>query len=313
MNHHPQYQNYQNYQNYPQKNHQTNQNHQNHQNNQNQTNQLRNYKDNSCNNCGKIGHFYHQCKLPIISFGVIAYREALHDGDQLRFLMIRRSHTLGFVDFIRGKYSIYNREYLLNLFQEMTVAEKECLKTQDFKHIWSKMWSKPKSKMSEGEYNEIVTSQDKFNTLKTGIINHVGEEYSIEQLIQDSNEFALYEEQEWGFPKGRREQHEKDYDCALREFAEETGYSPRYLMPIENLMPFEEIFMGSNLRSYKHKYFLMKMPDILPESERYDSFEVSKMEWKTFEECIACIRPYNLEKIRVIECVHACLSQYKVV
>ena len=27
-----------------------------------------------CNNCGKNGHLYHQCKLPITSVGVIAFR-----------------------------------------------------------------------------------------------------------------------------------------------------------------------------------------------------------------------------------------------
>jgi hypothetical protein len=28
--------------------------------------------------------------------------------------------------------------------------------------------------------------------------------------------------------------------------------------------------------------------------------EVSKVEWKSYEECISCFRPYNLEKIRIL-------------
>jgi len=277
-------------------------------------------REQTCNNCGKIGHFYHQCKIPIISFGVIAFKKDKgNDTDKenastspYKFLMIRRRHTLGFVDFIRGKYSIYNREYLLNLFREMTIHEKEILKQQEFNQIWNQIWSKPRARMSESEYSEIMSSFDKFVSLKSGIINHLGEEYSIEQLIQESNEIAVYDEPEWGFPKGRRESNEKDYDCALREFTEETGYSSRRLVSIENIFPFEEIFMGSNLRSYKHKYFLMKIQDDgLQKNENMpDPFEVSKMEWKTYEECIACIRPYNLEKIKTIERVYKCLSEY---
>ena len=30
---------------------------------------------NYCNNCGKTGHLFHNCKMPITSLGVIAFRE----------------------------------------------------------------------------------------------------------------------------------------------------------------------------------------------------------------------------------------------
>jgi adenylosuccinate synthase len=60
--------------------------------------------------------------MPIISMGVIAFTNDETTGE-LRFLMIRRKDTLGFMDFMRGKYSIYNKEYILNLLKEMTVEE----------------------------------------------------------------------------------------------------------------------------------------------------------------------------------------------
>jgi hypothetical protein len=28
---------------------------------------------NTCNNCGKLGHQFNQCKLPIISYGIILF------------------------------------------------------------------------------------------------------------------------------------------------------------------------------------------------------------------------------------------------
>ena len=61
---------------------------------------------NYCNNCGKNGHLYHQCKVPITSFGVISFR--FKEGE-LQYLMICRKNTLGYIDFMRGKYSINNK------------------------------------------------------------------------------------------------------------------------------------------------------------------------------------------------------------
>jgi len=36
----------------------------------------------------------------------------------------------------------------------------------------------------------------------------------------------------------------------------------------------------------------------------YERSEVSKMEWKSYEDCINAIRPYNLEKTRLITNIH---------
>ena len=80
--------------------------------------------ENYCNNCGKSGHVYHQCKLPITSIGIVVFR--IKDNIP-EFLMIRRKDTLGHVDFMRGKYSLNNKEYILNMLNQMTICEKESL------------------------------------------------------------------------------------------------------------------------------------------------------------------------------------------
>ena len=66
-----------------------------------------------CNNCGKTGHAFHQCKHPITSIGVIAFRHGKQGNKE--YLMIRRKDTLGFVDFMRGKYQVPNKLYLMNI------------------------------------------------------------------------------------------------------------------------------------------------------------------------------------------------------
>ena len=76
---------------------------------------------NFCNNCGKQGHGFHQCKIPITSLGVITLTKI---DNELRMLLICRKDSLGFVDFVRGRYSIENKEYLVDMMNIMTVSEK---------------------------------------------------------------------------------------------------------------------------------------------------------------------------------------------
>ena len=267
--------------------------------------------NNICLNCEKYGHHHYQCKIPILSVGIIAFTK--NSEGEIKYLMIRRRHTLGFVDFIRGKYSIYNKEYILNLFFQMTKKEKEFLLTKEFSELWNYLWNKENA----NQYHlEQLNSKDKFSALKCGITNLQDNTYTLESLINESNENSNWEEPEWGFPKGRKNYNEKDLDGALREFTEETGYSSKQLKIVENIVPFEEIFMGSNYKSYKHRYFMMMMQNnnITNETiENSNNIEVSKIEWKTFEQCIESIRPYNLEKIRMITNIHKCFQQLKIV
>jgi len=264
-----------------------------------------------CNNCGKSGHIYNNCKLPIISIGIIAFRKN-PVANQIEYLMICRKHTLGFMDFIRGKYSVYNRDYILNLFFEMTESELQLIREKDFDKIWKTIWNGSKPTIAQ-YWTEEAISSEKFQTLMGGIISH-SEYYSLDTLLQDRDRQPKWSEPEWGFPKGRRNQGEKDYDCAIREFSEETGYSKFCLNNLDNLLPYEEIFIGSNYKSYKHKYFVMYMnyADSL-KTNFQENDEVSKAEWKSFDDALEIIRPYNLEKIRILENVNRCLMSYRVI
>lgn len=276
-----------------------------------------------CNNCGKGGHIFHQCKIPITSIGIIVFRKV--DGvDQ--YLMIRRKDTLGHIDFMRGKYSVYNKHYLINMLNQMTVLEKEHMISSDFDSLWRRLWLSnssvpPTSEKQCYTLNQIPSqykgeehvSREKFNALVSGISTQ-NDFYTLADLIEESNRTSAWEEAEWGFPKGRRNPQEKDYQCASREFEEETGYPIHMLKQVQNILPFEEIFTGSNYKSYKHKYYLMYMPSSVEEDSsfpsKYDATEISKMEWKTYEQCLEVIRPYNIEKMKILSRIHECIQQY---
>jgi ADP-ribose pyrophosphatase YjhB (NUDIX family) len=261
---------------------------------------------NYCNNCGKPGHLYHQCKLPITSFGIIVFRIY---NNNIQYLMIRRKDTLGFIDFMRGKYSIYNKDYVINMLKQMTVEEKGLLAVGDFNLLWKRIWGD--EHISNQYKAEEIISRDKYNALFSGVMVN-NELFSLNTLIEESYKYDIWTEPEWGFPKGRRNYQESDYECALREFQEETGYSHKTLKNIKNILPYEEIFTGSNYKSYKHKYYLtfMKLDNTLKQSN-YEPTEVSKMEWKSYEDSIQCIRKYNLEKKRILSNINETIKSYR--
>lgn len=264
------------------------------------------YAENYCNNCGKPGHSYSQCKTPITSNGIIVFRK--NKQGEVQYLMIRRKDSLGHIDFMRGKYSVKNKYYIINMMKQMTIDEKRRMQTDSFDELWKQIWGG--TNISAQYKNEEGISREKFQLLSKGIITS-DDAYNLQDLIRESNGEVEWEETEWGFPKGRRNNQEKDFECALREFQEETGYSYACLKNVQNILPYEEFFTGSNYKSYKHKYYLMYMnyADSI-KTNSYDATEVSKLEWKTYEECIQCIRGYNREKIQLLTNIHNTITKY---
>ena len=255
-----------------------------------------------CNNCGKNGHLYHQCKLPITSYGIILCRPSLNG---LEYLMIRRKDSFGYIDFIRGKYSPYNIYQIQNIVNEMSMKEKEQIITLTFEQLWSNMWSETVNLQYK---NEELISSKKMESIMNGILIN-GEKINLKNIVDNSPTNWL--ETEWEFPKGRRNNKEKDLECALREFEEETGINSSKLIIVENILPFEEIFIGTNHKSYKNKYFLAYMNETDDILNSFQTTEVSKIEWKTIDECLESIRPYNLEKKELIKNINKVLQEYR--
>jgi 8-oxo-dGTP pyrophosphatase MutT (NUDIX family) len=261
-----------------------------------------NKNTNICNNCGKQGHSFHQCKLPVTSYGVIVFRSS---ENGLQFLMIRRKDSFGYIDFIRGKYSPYNIYQIQNIVNEMSILEKQRILTEPFTKLWNEMWGET----SNSQYkNEEQLSSKKFDLIREGVIIN-NEIINLFTIVNKST--TNWKETEWEFPKGRRNYKEKDLDCALREFEEETGISYSKIIIIENVLPFEEIFIGTNHKSYKHKYFLAYMNEPEDYLHNFQITEVSKLEWKTINECLEAIRPYNLEKKELITNINKVLEEYR--
>ena len=498
-----------------------------------------------CNNCGEKGHVYNACKNPIMSISVIVFRFRVDPdtGDRTpEYLMIRRQNTLGFIDFVRGKYNVYNKNYIMHMLRQMTLREKEMLVETNFKVIWDSIWNDPgwkssgnnaeeeeeneeeneednrenrdmdrvldgkaatagetrdrdqphglqerrsvgeqeEEKKEEGEgrdalspvapgvkekerpnsdvswrcsssslatesssssstavsknaqlrniweessalsstmcadgfhypsyhrrrnhnkcktqrrggggggggggyhihpyqqhphfphqppphfhlhenntnephqyhktkkyRNEEIQSQLKFCSLRSGVAtsqlhssippntatstandkecsssvdsSDASSCYDLLALLKESRDIhPVWTEAEWGFPKGRRERGECDYNCAIREFSEETGYPFHLLCKIRNISAYNEIFTGSNYKSYKHKYYLMYMSfedsAALGNTVFRSNNEISSLRWKNYEDCMDSIRYYNIEKKEVLTQIHRTVQNAK--
>jgi len=86
-----------------------------------------------CMNCGKNNHGYNQCQEPLSSYGIICfYRKSDSEvatgtvnPEQYQVVMVRRKHTMNYVEFLRGKYEVSGADYLVELFSGMTRTEIE--------------------------------------------------------------------------------------------------------------------------------------------------------------------------------------------
>ena len=258
-----------------------------------------------------------QPNYPIVSYGVIAIKGISRDlelnvnptsiyNDRLpritkqladiEYLMICRSNTFGYIDFMKGNYSLNNLEHIQVLINEMTISEKNDILTLSFEDLYRRL-TKPTKQHINVRNDE---SKKKFENLRNGL-SVSGETVTLQMMIDYSD--SQWINNEWEFPKGRKNYKEKDVDCAKREFQEETGISSTNLQIINNVMPFEEVFIGSNQKCYKNVYYL-GIIDGDVDLTNYQESEVSIMEWKTFNDCIESIRDYNVEKSSLLTNVH---------
>jgi 8-oxo-dGTP pyrophosphatase MutT (NUDIX family) len=188
----------------------------------------------------------------------------------------------------------------------MSILEKERILSESFEQLWTQMWGETNNNQYK---NEELSSSKKLDIIKNGVVLNDNSIITLKDIVEKST--TSWNETEWEFPKGRRNSKEKDLDCALREFEEETGISRNKITIIENVLPFEEIFIGTNHKSYKHKYFLAYMNDETEDLANFQVTEVSKIEWKSIDKCLESIRPYNLEKKKLITNINKVLEEYR--
>jgi 8-oxo-dGTP pyrophosphatase MutT (NUDIX family) len=256
-----------------------------------------------CANCGGMGHIYKNCNHPVTSYGIICYRLRLDEASQCiypEYLLVQRKDSLSFVEFIRGKYDLDRRIYIMQLFENMTESERNMIGKLTFEELWKALWQVSDFNVFEREYAEAKT---KFEILRKGYIlrTDAGDTYfNIKHLLENTK--SKLEESEWGFPKGRRNINEHDFVCAVREFSEETGMKQKYMKVYRDQKPFEEVFSGSNKVRYRHVYYLATCTcsnDKVVFNRTQETCglkEIKDVQWFRYSEGQSKIRDQNIER-----------------
>ena len=259
-----------------------------------------NENDKYCNNCGIKGHLYKDCHNPIMSFGHILFRR-----DNNKILMIQRKDSLCYIEFLRGKYDIFNINYIQILINKFTNEEKENLIKYEFDNLWKKLWLIDNEEITYQIKNDYIKGKEKYDKLKEGYLYHKTNEYvNFDYFLKKSN--TNYISSEWEFPKGRRNNKETNKECAEREFKEETNYNKNDYQLISNVTPFSEEYLGENRVRYKHIYYIGYLNNlkkgIKVDTNNINQFtEIKDIQWLTKVESLNKIRNYHHTRRKVIE------------
>ena len=281
-----------------------------------------------CTNCNQSGHSYKYCLAPVNSYGIIAFRlkdpswtlakglttnagqtlNGIEDITQnVEFLLIQRKDSLRFVDFVRGKYDVANKNYLKQLLSNMTNEEREFLRTTTFENMWKRVWGSASVRNYKNDY-EI--SKQRFETLK--VIEEGATKPVLDDLLDTTT--TIWTTPEWGFPKGRRNRREDDMNCAIREFEEETGIMREQIQIVQNMEPVNETFFGDNNVHYCHKYYLAYVPHGVNFANISTNVhmirEVGDIGWFTIDDALSRIRSENVEKREILLRVSGILRNY---
>jgi 8-oxo-dGTP pyrophosphatase MutT (NUDIX family) len=259
------------------------------------------FRPQTCRNCGVNGHLYKDCIHPIMSFGIICYK--IENGI-IKYIMLQRKDSLSFMEFVRGKYTTDDIIYIKQLINCMTENEKYMLLNHSFDEIWNYTWCQ-NSQSSFKHTKEYIDSKQKFEFL----INSS----AIQNILSNLSKTSVLE-QEWGFPKGRKKLKETDIDCAVREFCEETQLTDDDIMIHDKILPFQEIFFGTNNILYKHVYYIAKLiketSNVYLDNSCIEQIrEVRALQWFTCYEVLSHIKLHNVERIEIFKQAHKIISE----
>lgn len=286
-----------------------------------------------CSNCNKRGHTFKKCYEPIISNGIISFYIENFDcrlipfledyiienmkkkyikinntniselfKEKIKFLMVQRKHSLGYMEFMRGKYTVNDTNNIKYLLEQTTPNELNDIINQNFDYLWNMLWDNNQNSTTtiknKHHYKEYITSKQKFYELKMN---------NNQLLLSIKPKFTF---NEWGFPKGRRETYESDIVCAMREFEEETYYNENDYSILDENNIITENLVGTNGINYRHNYFLAVVHK--NKINNFENKEIGDIKFMTLENCLDVIRPYHNNKIYIIKKIHNLILNFMI-
>ncbi len=233
--------------------------------------------------------------------------------------MVSRKYSLGFIEFLRGKYDCSDVKSIINLFEQMYESEIKMIGKYEYDdmlyHFLNRNGETKEAVLNriyEGKYsNEYCQAKIKFESLRDPLSDQ-NSDVPLSLAFYTKHIKSRWQGLEWGFPKGRRDKYlEENLSCACREFEEETGYEKDNYTILDKIEPLEELFIGTDGIEYKHIYYLsLNDRDKSIIFANYDEHEIGSIRWFTYSDAMNSIRPYHIEKKKVLTKIYLFLLNY---
>lgn len=202
-----------------------------------------------------------------------------------QYLCVKRKYSVDYTSFVLG---IYKFSYLPIIITRILPNEREKILNLSFEELW--------------------------NDLSFDIDNNLSYDHALYMydLIKPylSKLFQIPVDQEaeknlWIFPKGKRNRNinpeEKYFDCAKREFEEETSFK----FPVCEFFSktYTESFTASNGEIYSTTYYLISPKEKLEKikEENRENLEIEEVRWMSFDEIKQRMTKKKIEIIEEIE------------
>ena len=228
-------------------------------------------------------------KLPSkTSHGIICYNRT---PEGIRILLIKKTNTYAFVDFVVGRYK--NNSDIITLFNKMTYNEKRDILFLKFNMLWYKVFNvapeqtyqRDESSMSEFYFRRKSEFERSF--LRDGGAR-----------LRRFAEMSPNVETIWEIPKGRASRGETSIDAAIREFGEETGIAT-YDIDL-HIKPYVECYVD-NRTIYKNIYYYANTKEQQVRNQfRTANHEVIYVDWFDINRIKYTFCSRDIEKFRTI-------------
>jgi Asfivirus mRNA-decapping protein g5R len=219
------------------------------------------------------------------SYGII-----LIDETKEKILMVCRKDSIGFCEFIKGRYDIKSKKEIYKLFLYMTKDELEFLKYCSFYEAYNKLWNTTIDDKKKS-LNYIIRQKYKFDNYR---------KIWFPLCLQFLKNKKYYLEAEWGFPKGKKERNETGIETSLRELYEETGIHSSMIKVENNLNEIMEIREDKNVKYISH-YYIGYLKETHNGEFNPQRSEISEIRFELMSSAYKLIRPYFKDRVKILK------------
>lgn len=243
---------------------------------------------------------------PITSFGCI-YRYYNPNEAEAEYLIAQRTNSVSYSEIIQGSY---RDSQLFLMIRDLPDDERSRLLAYEFPSLWYDLHRK----LAEGDMYNFAW--ENFSKLR----KYLSELF---EILPSNDPQGRHR---WIFPKGRPIYFSKEivnnglsqitfipespYDCAIREFKEETNGIEIHHSDLLFADPIVERYMGTNSKNYRTVYFVFTT-DQKPNITQFpleatgirqaSRDEICQIEWVPLSKLSNYMRPSQLDLIRYIE------------